>query len=125
MTNQIIKSAGEFFAAGFQDHGSTILGVDETTGGGGANYRRIDELSKYFTDDHQASPFEPFGEHGEWRGFSSCFSRNKRVGRGAGKEIEDAGVVRNRAYAMTRNDVLHDNQDLKNRATTRLLAQMP
>jgi hypothetical protein len=56
-------------------------------------------------------------------GFQVAFRRNKRVGRGAGKEIEDAGVARNRAYAMTRNDVLHDNQDLKNHAA-RLLAQM-
>jgi len=55
--------------------------------------------------------------------FLVAFRRNKRVGRGAGKEIEDAGVARNRPYAMTRNDLLHDNQDLKNHAAG-LLAQM-
>ena len=124
VANGMTWSAGEFFAAGFQDHGGTILGVDETTGGGGANYRQMSQLSKYFTDDHQASPFEPLANMANGADFLVAFRRNKRVGRGAGKEIEDAGVVRNRAYAMTRNDVLHDNQDLKNHAA-RLLAQMP
>src|SRR5262249_12659988 len=34
VTSGMTWSAGELFAAGFQDHGGTILGVDETTGGG-------------------------------------------------------------------------------------------
>ena len=123
VTSGMTWSAGEFFAAGFQDHGGTILGVDETTGGGGANYRQMFELSDYFTKDHKDSPFAPLANMANGAGFQVAFRRNKRVGRGAGKEIEDAGVARNRAYAMTRNDVLGDNQDLKNHAAG-LLAQM-
>ena len=124
VTSGMTWSAGEFFAAGFQDHGGTILGVDETTGGGGANYRHMSQLSDYFTKDNEKSPFAALANEANGADFLVAFRRNKRVGRGAGKEIEDAGVVRNRAYAMTRNDVLHDNQDLKNHAA-RLLAQMP
>jgi hypothetical protein len=46
-----------------------------------------------------------------------------RVGLGSGIEIEDRGVLRDRPYAMTRQDLLNHNQDLK-REAARLLAQM-
>lgn len=123
VTSGMTWSAAEFFAAGFQDHGGTILGVDETTGGGGANFRRLSQLSGLFAKDMQKSPFDDLAGKANEAGFQVSFRRNKRVGRGAGKEIEDAGVTRNEAHAMTRNDVLHDNQDLKNHAA-RLLAKM-
>jgi hypothetical protein len=71
----------------------------------------MSQLSKYFTDDHQASPFEPLANMANGADFLVAFRRNKRVGRGAGKN-RNTGVVRNRAYAMTRNDVL-DNRDLR------------
>lgn len=123
VTSGMTWSAGELFAAGFQDHGGTILGVDETTGGGGAGYRQMTQLSKYFTDDHHNSPYANLTQDAHGAGFQVAFRRSKRVNRGVGKEIEDAGVARNRPYALTRNDVLNDNHDLKNHAAG-LLARM-
>lgn len=121
VTSALSYSSAEFFAAGFQDHGGMVLGVDETTGGGGAGYRTHKELHEYFVDAGKAadSPFEPLNRDG----FSVAFRRSVRVGSGAGKEIEDLGVYRNRPYVMTRRDLLDHNSDLK-REAARLLAQM-
>jgi hypothetical protein len=121
VTSALSYSSAEFFAAGFQDHGGMVLGVDETTGGGGAGYRLHQELHDYFVDAGKAadSPFEPLNQGG----FSVAFRRSVRVGSGAGKEIEDLGVYRNRPYVMTRRDLLDHNSDLK-REAARLLAQM-
>jgi hypothetical protein len=119
VTSALTYSAAEFFAAGFQDHGGMILGVDETTGGAGAGIRTDDELHNYFMNAHQVSPLKSL-DHG---GFDVAFRRTVRVGLGAGKEIEDSGVSRNRPYAMTRHDLLNGNRDLK-REAARLLAQM-
>jgi hypothetical protein len=113
-------SSAEFFAAGFQDHGGMILGVDETTGGGGAGFRLLSDLNGYFSSGMQPLPFKPMPKDA---GFQVAFRRSKRVGLGTGKEIEDAGIARDHAYAMTRNDLLNNNEDLKNHAAG-LLAQM-
>jgi C-terminal processing protease CtpA/Prc len=121
VTNALTYSAAEMFAAGFQDHGGMILGVDETTGGGGAGVREDFRLRDYFL---HAGKLSPFAELPGQTAFKVAFRRAARVGSGAGKEIEDAGVSRNRSYAMTRNDLLNHNVDLKKEAA-RLLAQMP
>jgi len=120
VTDALTFSSAEFFAAGFKDHGGKILGVHETTGGGGANFRQLTDLGKYFTDSGMPSPFAALPNGA---GFQVAFRRSKRVGLGAGKEIEDAGVERDFAHEMTRNDLLNKNQDLKNHAAA-LLAQM-
>ena len=117
VTSALSYSSAEFFAAGFQDHGGLILGIDETTGGGGAGVRLHDDLVGYF--DGEPSPFV----HLDRGGLSLAFRRSVRVGLGAGQEIEDAGVYRNRPYDMTRDDLLNGNRDLK-REAARLLAQM-
>ena len=97
-----------------------ILGVDETTGGGGANVRQHSELSDYFTDAGQQTPFEALPNGA---GFQVAFRRSKRVGFGTGREIEDRGIHRDLSYAMTRDDLLYSNRDLK-REAARLLGQM-
>jgi C-terminal processing protease CtpA/Prc len=119
ITSALSYSTAEFFAAGFQDHGGIILGIDDTTGGGGAGVRSHQELHDYFKDAGQTPPFEPLPSGG----LSIAFRRSVRVGAGSGKEIEDLGVYRNRPYAMTRHDLLDHNRDLK-REAARLLAQM-
>lgn len=123
VTSGMTWSAGELFAAGFQDHGGTILGVDETTGGGGANFRNLSDLRKFFTDEKQPSPFADLPAMANKANFQLGFRRFKRVKGGKGEELEDAGVQSNERYAMTRNDLLNGNQDLKNHAAG-LLAQM-
>jgi C-terminal processing protease CtpA/Prc len=119
VTNALSYSSAEFFIAGFQDHGGTILGVDETTGGAGAGVRTHQQLHQYFVDAGQPSPFKPLPN----AGLSTAFRRTVRVGIGVGREIEDSGVSRNRPYVMTRDDLLNHNVDLK-REAARLLAQM-
>jgi C-terminal processing protease CtpA/Prc len=121
VTNALTYSAAEMFAAGFQDHGGMILGVDETTGGGGAGVREDFRLRNYFI---HAGKDSPFAELPGQTAFKVAFRRAARVGLGAGKEIEDAGVSRNHSYAMTRNDLLNHNADMK-KEVARLLAQMP
>jgi hypothetical protein len=119
ITSALSYSTAEFFAAGFQDHGGMILGVDESTGGGGAGVRGQDQLLGYFADANQPPPLQPLTRGG----FTCAFRRSVRVGLGSGIEIEDRGVLRDRPYAMTRQDLLNHNQDLK-REAARLLAQM-
>jgi C-terminal processing protease CtpA/Prc len=120
VTSGLTYSAAEMFAAGFQDHGGLILGVDETTGGGGAGFRKLFELSDYFTGANQQPPFEDLPNDA---GFQVAYRRAKRVNLGTGKEIEDAGVRRDRAHDITRNDLLNDNADLKAKAA-KLLMEM-
>jgi peptidase S41-like protein len=123
VTSALTYSSAEFFAAGFQDHGGMILGVDETTGGGGANFRQYSDLNTFFTDALQPPPFEDLDKEANGAGFQVAFRRAKRVGFGTGREIEDRGIHRDLSYAMTRDDLLFGNRDLK-RAAARLLAQM-
>ncbi len=123
VTDALTYSSAEFFAAGFQDHGGMILGVDETTGGGGANFRQYSDLNQFYTDAGQPPPFDDLNKDANGAGFQVAFRRSKRVGLGAGQEIEDRGVHRDRSYAMTRDDLLYGNRDLK-RAAARLLAHM-
>jgi C-terminal processing protease CtpA/Prc len=122
ITSALSYSSAEFFAAGFQDHGGMILGVDETTGGGGAGYRSDADLYKYFADGGFTDDKNPLKKLNRG-GFNVAFRRTVRAGLGAGAEIEDRGVLRDRPYAMTRQDLLNHNQDLK-RAAAKLLAQM-
>ena len=132
ITNALTYSSAEFFAAGFQDHGGLILGVDETTGGGGAWYRSDADLYDYFAGGGFTGDQNPLknlrhenSNHEIWvrGGFNVAVRRTVRVGLGMGAEIEGRGVLRDRPYAMTRQDLLNHNQDLK-RAAARLLAQM-
>jgi len=121
VTSALTYSAGEYFVAGFQDHGGMILSVDETTGGGGAGVRQDFELSQFFVDANQTSPLRDLPKDA---GFKVAFRRAMRSGLSTGRDFEDIGIARNKSYAMTRNDLLNNNQDLKKEAI-RLLLQMP
>ena len=121
VTSALTYSAAELFAAGFQDHGGMVLGVDEATGGGGAGVRHDFELRNYFINGRQEPTLADLPGQ---LAFRVAFRRLVRVGSGAGKEIEDFGVSPDHTYAMTRNDLLNNDQDLKRQAA-RLLAQMP
>jgi C-terminal processing protease CtpA/Prc len=120
ITNSLCYSATEFFAAVFQDHGGIVLGVDQATGGGGANVRTHEELRSYFRKDRR-SPFKTLPNQADLR---VAFRRSVRVGPAtAGNDIEDFGVTPNYFHAMTRNDLLRGNVDLINHAA-RLLAAL-
>ena len=120
LTSGLTYSAAEFFAAGFQDHGGMVLGVDETTGGGGAGIRTHANFHDYFGS---ASPLQDLTK-AKGAGFQVAFRASRRVGLSAGQDIEDVGVKGNlKRYEMTRNDLLYGNVDLKSHAAG-LLAQM-
>ncbi len=117
LTSALSRSAAEVFAAGFQDHGGKILGVDESTGGAGSNARTYAQLSEYFAGEAE-SPFRPLPMQAD---FQVPFRRFQRVGLQVGNEIEDFGVKSDFVHTTTRRDILNDNMDLIEHAA-RLLA---
>jgi C-terminal processing protease CtpA/Prc len=117
ITNAVSYSATEFFAAGFQDHGGKILGVDNVTGGGGANVRTHSELRKYFRKASN-SPFRTLPKGAELR---VAFRRSQRVGPQIGNDVEDFGITPDYFYRMTRNDLLKGNVDLISHAASLLI----
>jgi hypothetical protein len=117
ITNAVSYSATEFFAAGFQDHGGKILGVDNVTGGGGANVRTHTELRNYYKNASN-SPFRGLPKGAELR---VAFRRSQRVGPQIGNDVEDFGITPDYSYNMTRDDLLKGNVDLINRAASHLV----
>jgi len=109
----LTRSAAELLAAGFQDHGGRILGVDKTTGGAGASIRRHSQLRAFFKKAGRRSPFKPLPLEID---FGIPFRRFQRVRRNAGIEIEDFGVKADYIHRMTHRDILNDNVDLINHA---------
>src|SRR5262249_687790 len=120
ITDALCYSATEFFAAGFQDHGGMILGVDRATGGGGANVRDHTDLLEYLN----TAPDSPLRRLPKNKvGMRVALRRSVRVGREVGNEVEDFGVVPNCLHDMTCSDLLNNNEDLKRHATE-LLADL-
>lgn len=119
LTSALSRSAAEIFAAGFQDHGGKILGVDDSTGGAGSNARTYTQFSEYFTQAAD-SPFKPLPMDAD---FQVPFRRFQRVGLQVGNEIEDFGVKSDFVHEVTRNDVLNGNVDLINHAARLLVSK--
>jgi C-terminal processing protease CtpA/Prc len=117
VTNALSYSAAEFFAAGFQDHGGKVLGIDETTGGGGANVKTHEELREYF----KRAPNSPFKALPRQAELKVAYRRALRVGPQIGNDVEDFGIVPDYHHRMTRNDVLKGNVDLINCAASLLV----
>jgi Peptidase family S41 len=124
ITNARCYSATDFFAAGFADHKiGTILGVDPTTGAGGANVW-THGLLKALMDFEPADPASPYQDLPKGADMRVAIRRSLRVGPKAGVPVEDLGVQPDVLHAMTRADVLEDNPDLMAHAG-QLLAGMP
>lgn len=116
ITDAYCYSACDMFAAGFQDHEiGPVLGVDATTGAGGANVLTHDDLKKAWS----GGPLENLPGGADMR---VSFRRTLRVGDRAGEPLEDIGVLRDVPHEMTRNDLLNSNADLLGKAGE-LLAQ--
>ena len=103
-------SATDIFAAGFQDHGiGKVIGVDENTGGGGANrWLHADLLEKL----KKTVPSVPLKKLPGDAQMGLAIRRSSRVGINAGNVIEDEGVKRDVPYQITRNDILQGDRDL-------------
>lgn len=116
VTDAYCYSACDMFAAGFQDHEiGPVLGVDQTTGAGGANVLTHDDLKDSWT----GGPLVSLPEGARMR---VSLRRTLRVGSRAGQPVEDLGVTRDHPHKMTRNDLLNGNIDLLN-AAGKLLAK--
>jgi hypothetical protein len=108
ITDALCYSTTDIFAAGFQDNKiGVVLGVDKTTGAGGANvwdYSFIAEL----LDDPQHFPSPRPGS----ASLRFAVRRVTRVGQNSGVLLEDLGVKADRIHKMTRPDLLDRNVDL-------------
>jgi C-terminal processing protease CtpA/Prc len=110
ITDAYCYSACDMFAAGFQDHNiGPILGVDESTGAGGANVL----THKVLLDGWNGGPLQNLPGGASMR---VSLRRTLRVGERASQPVEDLGVVRDLPYQMTKDDLLAGNRDLLNRA---------
>jgi C-terminal processing protease CtpA/Prc len=125
ITDALCYSATDMFAAGFQDHGvGKILGIAEYTGAGGANVWTHELLRKLMEAPHPRNPPapNPFRPLPQGAGMRVSVRRTLRVGALDGAPLEDLGVRRDEAHYMTRDDVLHGNRDLIERAASLLKA---
>lgn len=114
-------SATDIFAAGFQDHGiGQVIGVDENTGGGGANRWLHEQLVEKLEQTIPAVSLKKLPKQAQ---MGLAIRRASRVGLGAGNVIEDEGVKRDVAYQTTRDDVLHHDKDLLRFACAQLGSQ--
>ncbi len=121
ITDGLTYSAGDFFVAGFQDNQiGPILGVQPSTGGGGANAWTHGELFanlKHF-------PGLPLRELPKGIGMTLSLRRSLRAGINAGQPLEDVGVTATALHDLSAEDVHNYNFDLLQRAC-RMLSELP
>jgi hypothetical protein len=109
------------FAAGFQDNEiGEVLGTSDNTGAGGANVWWYQDLVNAIGSQAK-SPFKPLPKGAD---MLVAVRRSIRVGRHAGRPLEELGVAPDQRHYMTRRDVLERNQDLIIRAAS-LLREKP
>jgi hypothetical protein len=121
ITDALSYSTTDMFAAGFQDNEiGEILGTSDNTGAGGAEFWRYQDLVNASRTTAR-SPFKPLPGGAD---FVLAVRRSIRVGRHAGRPLEELGIVPDRRHYMTRRDVLGTNDDLIKRAA-RILANKP
>lgn len=106
ITDALSYSATDMLAAGFQDNGlGLVLGTDTHTGAGGAERWTQEELRGLWPDG-------PFQELPGGAQILVAFRRSIRVGRSAGRPLEDLGVRPDILYRMTERDLTHQNEEL-------------
>ena len=123
ITDALSYSTTDMFAAGFQDNEiGEVLGTSDNTGAGGAEFWRYQDLVNASKDyPHSPSPFKPLPRGAD---IVLAVRRSIRVGRHAGRPLEELGIVPDRRHHMTKRDVLNSNDDLIARAA-RILAKKP
>jgi len=104
-------STTDIFTAGFKDHEiGTILGTSGKTGAGGANVWTLEALHNSLGDNIIKFPL-PKNAY-----IQVALRRSTRVGKMLGVPLEDLGVRPGFIHLMTKDDVLHDNIDLIEKA---------
>jgi C-terminal processing protease CtpA/Prc len=130
ITDALSYSTTDMFAAGFQDNEiGEVLGTSDNTGAGGAEFWRYKDLVNASKDNRRSrragprprSPFKPLPRGAD---IVLAVRRSIRVGRHAGRPLEELGIVPDHRHYMTKRDVLGTNDDLIKRAA-RILAKKP
>jgi len=119
IANALCYSTTDIFVAGFQDHEiGKVIGTDGSTGAGGANVVSHSDLRRKFealradAQKRGATPPEwPLGEL-PVADLRFAIRRSLRIGKHAGMELEDLGVIPDVRYEMTKEDVLNGNRKL-------------
>ncbi|MEK6303978.1 MAG: S41 family peptidase [Acidobacteriota bacterium] len=121
ITDALSYSTTDIFAAGFQDNEvGEILGTSDNTGAGGANVWWYQHLISAIGNSSK-SPFKPLPRGAD---MLVAVRRSIRVGRHAGRPLEELGIIPDRRHHMTKRDVLERNDDLIMRAA-RILMKKP
>ena len=121
ITDALSYSTTDMFAAGFQDNEiGEVLGTSDNTGAGGANVWWYQDLMNA-VGSNRRSPFKPLPRGAD---MLLAVRRSIRVGRNAGRPLEELGIVPDQRHRMTRRDVLGSNDDLIERAA-RILMKKP
>ena len=117
ITDALSYSTTDMFVAGFQDNAvGEVLGISGNTGAGGANnWHHVSELEPHFSE------YKPLPQNAD---FSVAMRRSIRVGRLAGRPLEEFGIAPDQRHYMTKDDLLKGNNDLIRRAA-RILAEKP
>jgi hypothetical protein len=120
ITDALSYSTTDMFAAGFQDNEiGEVLGTSDNTGAGGAEFWRYQDLVNA-TQGNSVSPFKPLPRGAD---IVLAVRRSIRVGRHAGRPLEELGIVPDQRHYMTRRDVLGSNDDLIRRAAGMLIGK--
>ena len=121
VTDALSYSATDIFSAGFQDNEiGEVLGASDNTGAGGANVWRY-EILMNVVGNLRNSPFKPLPRGAD---MAVAIRRSIRVGKLAGRPLEELGITPDRRHYMTKRDVLGRNEDLIAQAA-RILTKKP
>jgi len=121
ITDALSYSTTDIFAAGFQDNElGDVLGTSDNTGAGGANVWWYEDLM-YASGNKPNSPFKPLPKGTD---ILIAVRRSIRVGKHAGRPLEELGIVPDHRHYMTKRDVMASNDDLIERAA-RILMNKP
>ena len=118
ITDALSYSTTDIFAAGFQDNEiGEILGTSGNTGAGGANVWPYEAI-KFALGDKAKYIFGPLPKGA---GMRVAVRRSVRVGKHAGRPLEEFGIAPDRRHYMTRHDLLNRNSDVIKKAATVLM----
>jgi hypothetical protein len=121
ITDALSYSTTDIFAAGFQDNDvGEVLGTSDNTGAGGANVWWYEDLMNAVRKAPD-SPFKPLPKSAD---LLVAVRRSIRVGRQAGRPLEELGIAPDHRHYMTRRDLMEANDDLIKHAA-RILARKP
>lgn len=121
ITDALSYSTTDIFAAGFQDNEvGEVLGTTDNTGAGGANVWWYGDLITAI-GNRRNSPFKPLPRGAD---MLVAVRRSIRIGRHAGRPLEELGIAPDHRHYMTRRDLLKRNDDLIAKAV-RLLKPKP